>query len=84
MISAMTFAQQAARNRLAAELEAQRHPGIDQSAWLAQVAELEALANSSMDGGQMSADKCTGSGQVSAAVTGIQTSGTELDPKVSV
>ena len=79
----MTLAQQAARNRLAAELEAERHPGVNQSAWLAQVAELEAMANSSEDGGQMSADKCTGNGQVSAADTGILTPATESGPKVS-
>jgi hypothetical protein len=39
----MNLHQQLARNRLSAALELERNPSVDQSKWLAEIAELEQL-----------------------------------------
>jgi hypothetical protein len=40
----MNLHQQLVRNRLSAALELERNPGADQSKWIAQIEELESIA----------------------------------------
>lgn len=72
-----------ALNRTRIGLDRAANPDTDQRAWLEQIAELQRLCDSTPNGGQVSADKCPLSGQVSAADTGIQSASLENDAKVS-
>ena len=72
-----------ALNRIRLDLDRAANPDADQRAWLEQIEELQALSDSSPNGGQLSADSCPRALQVSAAATGIRPVSLEKGVKVS-